>query len=496
MLFSAIPQLIKRKEAELIVVPFWERQKKPKAATALGSVLTSIVKAPIEAGDFTGKKGEISLIYLQGAKEKRCLLLGLGREEKLTVECLRNAYANVAKECQRKGLSKINIVLPNIVELRHVTVEEYLKGLAEGILLTNYRWEKLASLAEETILLKSVTLIGVLPKFLSVVRSSEAVAEGVYFARDLINENAHVATPNYLAEKARKIATKFQKVKATIFDSKRIQKEKLGLLLAVSQGACTDPAFIILNYEGHPRSKDHTVLVGKGVTFDTGGLNLKPTGSMETMREDMAGGAAVLATVATAAALNLKLNVTAVVAATENSIDAKSYRPGDVYKGHAGITVEIGNTDAEGRLTLADALSYSLKKLNPTRIIDFATLTGSIVVALGVEVSGFFCNDEKLTEQLLDASKRSAEHLWRMPLHAPYKEQLKSDIADIKNVGGRPAGAVTAALFLQEFVGTIPWAHIDIAGTAFGNKERGYWPKNGVGFGVRLTVDFLQHLDH
>jgi leucyl aminopeptidase len=263
-------------------------------------------------------------------------------------------------------------------------------------------------------------------------------------------------------------------------------------LLAVARGSAVEPTFIILHYKGVARSKDHTVIIGKGVTFDTGGLNLKTSG-METMRDDMSGAATALCTVAVAAALNLPVNVTAVVAATENAIDARSYKPGDVYKGYSGMTVEIGNTDAEGRLTLADALAYTVKELKPTRMIDFATLTGSMVVALGEGMSGLFCNEETLANSLLDSSQRTSEILWRMPLFEPYKEQLKSDIADIKNVGGRAAGSITAALFLQEFVQNVSWAHIDIAGTAFG-KEKGYVPKNGVGFGVRLMVDFLENL--
>lgn len=495
MLFSAIDQLSKRKDAELIVFPFWHQQKKPKAAAVLGT-FQNVVKPPIAAGDFEGKAGETLLVYTKGNKEKRCLLLGLGRVEDVTVESLRQAFSNLAKLCQTKGISKINVVVPTVSELRQISVEECLRGIAEGILLTNYCWEKLATLNEETVLLKHICLIGVLPKLVSVLKECCDVAEGVYFARDLINGNADIVTPHYLAEAARKIAKKFPSVTATVFDKKRIEQEKMGLFLAVSRGSPVEPAFIILKYKGFPRSKDHTVLVGKGVTFDTGGLNLKPTGSMENMRDDMSGAATVLATVAAAAALKLNLNVTAVVASTENAIDAKSYKPGDVYLAHSGKTVEIGNTDAEGRLTLADALSYSLDHLKPTRILDFATLTGSMVVALGEGMSGLYCNNEDLAHDLLDSSRYTAEYLWRMPLHDPYKEQLKSDIADLKNIGGRAAGSITAALFLQEFVGKIPWAHIDIAGTAFGSKERGYWPKNGVGFGVRLTIDFLKKIAH
>jgi leucyl aminopeptidase len=497
MLFSTVDQLSKRKEADLIVLPFWQKQRKngsrAKPAAWLND-LQSFIQLPLESGDFDAAPGETLLIYAEDSKEKRCLLLGLGKEEDLTTEILRRAYSNVAKECQKKALTKINLVIPTITELRKVTVEECLKGISEGILLTNYRWEKLVSLNEETVLLRSVCFVGLVNKYLSLLQEFEHTAEGIYLARDLINGNADIVTPRFLAETARKIAGKFPRVKATIFDEKRIEKEKMGLFLAVARGSDVEPMFIQLNYTGAPQSKDHTVLLGKGVTFDTGGLNLKPTGSMETMRDDMSGGAVVLATVAVAAAINLPVNVTAIVAATENAIDGKSYKPGDVYKGYAGITVEIGNTDAEGRLTLADALAYCVKELKPTRMIDLATLTGAMVVALGEGMSGLFCNDETLAKRLMDSAERTSEQLWRMPLFEPYKELLKSDIADIKNIGGKSGGSITAALFLQRFVQNVPWAHIDIAGTAFASKEKGYTPKNGTGFGVRLLVDFLQNI--
>ena len=491
MLFSAIADLSKRKEAELVAVPFWE---KPTPATPL-KTLATVVKPPILAKDFTGREGEISLLYPKGGKEKRLVLIGLGKEGELSVEGLRRVYSTLVKFCLKKKLSKINLLLPNIVELRSVTLEECLQGICEGVLLTNYQWNRKTIAKEKSHFLKHVTLVGTLPQTLGMVRPIEEVAEAVYLTRDLINENADVVTPHYLGEVALGMSKKFPAIKTTIFDKKRIEREKMGLLLAVSQGAATEPRFIISRYEGNPRSKDHTLLVGKGVTFDSGGINLKPTGHIETMREDMSGAATVLGTLAAAAATNLKVNLTVVVPATENAVDAKSYKPGDIFTSYSGKTVEIVNTDAEGRLILADALSYAIKHLKPTRVIDLATLTGSMVVALGNGISGFFSNDVKLAKQLLDAGNSTSELLWQMPLHKPYKEGLKSDSADLKNcASGRAAGSITAALFLEEFVGKVAWAHIDIAGTAFIDKEFHYWPKSAVGFGVRLLVDFLKKL--
>jgi leucyl aminopeptidase len=498
MMFSIVDQLKKRKEADLIIIPFWHSPKKgkirAKPACVLENELEAVLRPALESGDFDGQQGEALIVYKHNNKESRCLLLGLGTQENLTVEGLRQAFSKAAKVCQKKAITKINVVVPTVSELRKIPLEDCLRGIADGILLTNYQWEKIGTLDEETVLLKSICLVGVLPNLIKILKECSHIAEGVFLARDLINGNADIVTPLYLAEAARKIAQKFPAVKATIFDKERIEKEKMGLLLAVARGSAIDPAFIILSYKGFPNSKEHTIVVGKGVTFDTGGLNVKPQSSMLTMRDDMSGAATALSTIAVAATLNLKVNVTAVVAATENAIGSKSYKPGDVYVGYTGTTVEIIDTDAEGRLTLADALGYAMKELRPTRMIDLATLTGSMIVALGEGMSGLFCNDDKLATALLESGEKTAEILWRMPLYAPYKEQLKSDIADMKNVGGRAAGSIIAGLFLQEFVQNIPWAHIDIAGTAFGSKEKGYWPKNGVGFGVRLLIDFLQGL--
>ncbi|MCH9620517.1 MAG: putative cytosol aminopeptidase [Chlamydiales bacterium] len=476
----------------MIVLPFWKGVKGAEAAAALGA-LTTAVKAPIDAGDFSGE--EQILLYTKGEKEQRLLLLGLGKESELTVEGLRKAYSSVAKFCQTKALTKLSLVVPTVSQLRKITAAQCVRGMAEGILLTNYKFEQLHTIKEETVLLKRLQWIGITPKLMEEARDAALVAEGVYQARDLINGNADQITPDHLAKLAKKIAAKEPRLKATVFNRERILKEKMGLLAAVSRGSAAEPRFIILSYTGNARSKDHTVIVGKGITYDTGGLNLKPTGSMETMRADMSGAAVALATVATVASSQLPINVTAVIPSTENSITSDSYKPGDVYTAYNGSTVEIGNTDAEGRLALADAISYSLKHLKPTRLIDFATLTGSVVVALGNHLAGLFTDDEKLAEALLNSARNTDENVWRLPLFAPYREHLKSDIADINNCGGRAGGSITAALFLKHFVSKkIPWAHFDIAGTAFLDKEFGYWPKNGVGFGVRLMIDFLKSL--
>lgn len=491
--FETNEQFDSRKSADLLALPFWKSSKKAVPAFDLSS-LHSDYDFAIKNGDFIGKEGEVLIVYDKQQKEQRIALLGLGEEEKVTIEKLRRAYGSLAKSCRSLKLEKLNIIAPHIKAL---TEEGIVRGVVEGLLLFNYAYTRLKNeLTEEQRprLLTKATLIGFGRNAMTLAKRMTQIAEGVYLARDLINGNADEITPQFLADFARAMAKKLTKVKTVVFDKKRIEKEKMGLLLAVNQGSSCDPAFIIVEYQGDAKSKDRTVVIGKGVTYDTGGLNLKPTGSMETMKCDMSGAATALGVIYAAAKIGLKTNVTAVIPATENSIGSRSFKPGDVYTAFTGKTVEIGNTDAEGRLILADALAYTVKHLKPTRIIDFATLTGSMEIALGSECSGMMSNQDALADALIRAGYETYERLWRMPLFEEYKDQLKSEIADIKNIGGRPAGPITAAMFLQQFVGDTPWAHCDIAATAYLSEPKRYLPRYGTGVGVRLMMEFLENL--
>ena len=483
-----------RKEADLLVLPFWKDKKMAYPALEIGEQLKSMASLPLRSKDFIGKEGEVLFLYVANPKEQRIALLGLGEEDKITIEKLRRAYTSLAKVCQKGKIQKLNLALPNISSLND---SEVIRGVSEGLLLANYTFEKLKkdSIKDEpTVLLKKVVLIAGGKKTLAEAQKAVKLCNAVHYARDLVNGNADDVTPQTLVEQAKNLAKTYPQVKATIFDRKRIEKEKMGLLLAVNRGSVRDPAFIILEYKGNPRSKEHTALIGKGITYDTGGLNLKPTGSMETMKCDMSGAAAVLGTIRAAAELGLKVNVTGVIPSTENSIGSRSYKPGDVYVSYTGKTVEIANTDAEGRLILADALAYTVKNLKPTRMIDLATLTGAVVVCLGDEATGLMSNQDALAEALIKAGNATFERVWRLPLFEEYKKQIKSDIADIKNSGGRQAGTITAALFLEAFVGDVPWAHLDIAGTAYLNESKRYQPKHGTGVGVRLLIEYLEQL--
>lgn len=493
MIFSTASSLSSRKHADLLVLPFWKSKDDVKHAANFAD-LKAFTEVPIELKDFNGKEGEVLILYASKQKEPRIALLGLGEQEKLTVEKLRRAFSCLAKACRQKKLKTINLLLPEVPSL---TEEAIVRGIVEGLLLTNYAFTKLKPNVvkdDPVVLLTNAVIIGASKKTIAVAEKYAEIAKSVYIARDLVNDNADEVTPAFFVKLAKKWAKELPHVKATIFNKERLEKEKMGLILAVSRSSQNEPALIILEYKGNPKSTENTVIVGKGVTYDTGGLNLKPTGSMETMKCDMGGAAAVLGTLHAVAKLGLKVNLTAVIPTVENCIGSASYKPGDVYTSYSGKTVEIGNTDAEGRLILADALAYTVKHLKPTRIIDFATLTGAIDVALGPEATGLMSNDDALADSLMRAGSETYERLCRLPLYDEYKDLLKSDVADMRNVAGRSGGSITAGLFLQEFVGKTPWAHCDIASTAFLSEARRYHPKHATGVGIRLMLEFLEQL--
>lgn len=484
--FSCSSQEQHRKTIDLIILPFWEEANKAEKASKL---FKTDFSDSIAMKDFNGREGE--LLFLYGSKElpdKRIALLGLGKKEKLTVEKLRRAYSQVAKACHQKKIHEICLFLPQSI----LDEKAVVTGVAEGMLLANYVFNKLKSKSEENNLIKRVGIIGVSKQGINIAKRCGIIAEGIYLARDLVNGNADDINPEYLVQMSKNLSRKLP-LKATILGKREIEKEKMGLLLAVNRGSAQDPALIVLSYRGRPGSKHHTVIVGKGITYDTGGLNLKPVASMETMKADMAGGAAALGTIYAAASLRLKVNVSVVIPVTENSIDSKSFKPGDVYKSSKGLTIEVVNPDAEGRLVLADAITYAKKKLAPTCLIDIATLTGGIDIALGNEACGLFSNDEALSQALVRSSQNTFERVWRLPIYEEYREVLKSDIADMKNSAGRSASSILAAKFLQEFVEDTPWAHLDIASVAYLNEKKRYQPKYGTGFGVRLLIDLLMN---
>jgi leucyl aminopeptidase len=323
-----------------------------------------------------------------------------------------------------------------------------------------------------------------------IVKDTQALCEAVVFARDLVSQPGNVATPSFLAEKSMEMAARYG-IACRVLEREEIEQNGMGALLSVAKGSRQPPRFVILEYLPAGPEMRPTVLVGKGITFDSGGISLKPREGMEKMKDDMAGGAAVIGTLMAAAALGLPVNLVGLVPAAENLPGGEAFKPGDVVKSMSGQTIEIVNTDAEGRMILCDALHFALR-YKPSALIDLATLTGACVVALGSIATGLLGNDEGLKRAIRNAADKCGERVWELPLWDDYGELMKSDIADMKNAGGPEAGTISAAWFLKSFVGKSKWVHLDIAGTAWMDKDRPYMPKGASGVGVRLMIEYLK----
>lgn len=435
--------------------------------------------------DFEGKNSKITIRY---DKKKTIIYCGLGDKKGCNNDILRASAANAIKKVISLKRTKVSITFPKVTKK---SIE--LKSIVEGAILGTYSFQKYKS--EKNTEVKSIEFVSdTLTK--TDITQAQKLCLGIFFARDLINENAHIITPEKLANEACIIAKSSSLIKCEILTEKDIEKKGMGLIQAVGMGSPFPPRVALLEYIGAPKSKDKIAIVGKGITFDSGGQNLKPSGHIETMRCDMSGAAAVLGTMKVLAALKPKVNVVGVITTAHNAIDGTSYFPGDIYKSYSGKTVEILNTDAEGRLVLADAISYCQDKYKPTELIDLATLTGAIIYSLGDLAAGLFSNNDSLAMNLYKAGEVSGENLWRMPIRKPHSDSMKSDFADLRNISKLPkghSGSSTAAAFLMEFIKDIPWAHIDIAGTAFNDREsRGELPKYATGFGVRLLMAYLE----
>lgn len=440
--------------------------------------------------DFEANSAEIAVIYSSDQNQKRLIVFGIGEEGECTAEGLRRAFA----EALKKALSlKVKRVLTFSFALKDLDERGVSLTLAETAYLVDYEFGRYKKdfQPKQLDLLQILTEADCEQEFASI----KQLSLGVNLARDLINQSADESSPRAMADMVKQLAEDHSHLKVTILEKEEIEKENLDLFLAVSRGSDTPPYFAILEYKNNPKQSVVPVLIGKGITYDTGGLSLKPTSGMIDMRSDMGGSGVVLGTMKAIAAQKLPINVTAVCAFCENSIGPNSYKIGDVYRGRSGINVEITNTDAEGRLALADSISYALDKLNPTHLIDLATLTGACEIALGSERSALFSNDDALSKLLFDCGEEVSEKLWAMPIDAEYREILTSKIADIKNSGARQGSLVASAIFLKEFLkGPVKWAHIDIAGTTLLSGQRRYHRTLATGFGVRLLTEAMKRL--
>ena len=473
-------------DAIAVLVP----EKSPGDAEIRFSGELSFINERYDLGFFKGKSGETA--FFSPRDLPRVIIGGLGKEDDLNPESVRNAAGALAAECLKKGVTTPHVFLPH---LKRIPEEEILAATAEGLLLGDYSFNKYKTKKDNgDTRLGKIYFITDDKDAPSALKRTEIVCDNTVLCRDLVMECSDSSTPEAIAREAKKL-TSFKGVQCRVFDEKEIAKMGMGLLSAVARGASNPPRFVILRYRGDVKSSKTVALVGKGITFDTGGINLKPSGNIESMRSDMAGAAACLYTIKAAAELKLKKNITAILPLTENMMGSRAYKPGDVYRAYNGKTVEIGNTDAEGRLILADALAYTVDRIKPDYIVDIATLTGACLIALGEITAGYLSNNDTLADWIFAAGERTGERLWRLPLYREYADDIKSDIADMNNIAtGRKAGTIIGAVFLKNFVGKTPWAHIDIAGTSWYSKKRGYRPKYATGFGVRLFIDFLEHL--
>lgn len=488
-----IPDRIENYSADAIIVSLFEGVEPNETASAVDGALGGAIQELISAGDFSGKAGQTAVLYTRGAiPAKRVILIGLGKLENFTAEVARRAAASAILKARDLKAAHVATAIHGAPTL---AVDESVSATVEGSLLALYSYRGLKGGDAPEPFPKQLDIIsGVAQDGLPLVglEAGKAIAEGVLLARELVNLPPNVCTPIYLAETAAQMAGETG-LKVEILEQAQMEALKMGALLGVSQGSDTPPRFIILEHNGEREDLPTIVLVGKGVTFDTGGYNLKTGDGMSTMKGDMAGGAAVIGAMRAVAGLKPDLRVIGLIPTADNMISGHAYRAQDVLTASNGVTIEIISTDAEGRLLLADALVYA-ERYKPAAVVDIATLTGAAVTALGMNVaSGLFSTDDNLRDALIQAGSSVAEKVWPLPLFPEYDKTIESNTADIKNSGGARGGVGTSAAFLKRFASGYPaWAHIDMAGMTWDTPDTPYAPKGASGYGVRLLTAFLR----
>jgi len=479
-----------------LVLGVFEGKYKEETLLQLDPQVEGVFSRAVRSKEFSGSKGSFLLLHggTQTAAE-RILLVGLGKESSFSLSSLRQVSSSAVKFLAEKQLGSFVFALPQM-PIKKTAFDLKIQAITEGVMLADYRYDRYLprERAGQPIVLDHVTLLisssdsTAMAK--KAVATAEAIGTGVCFARDLVNAPGNLKSPEYLAMQAVTMAEQVG-IKAKLLDRRELERQGFGAMLGVAQGSACAPYLIVLEYQGGARTDKPIALVGKGVTFDAGGISLKPAEKMDEMKMDMGGAAAVLGTMMTAAKMKLPINLVAVVPAVENMPSGTAIRPGDILTSLSGKTIEVLNTDAEGRLILADALTY-VGLYEPRVVIDVATLTGAVIVGLGNCAAGVLGNHDGLIQKLLKAGECSGERLWQLPLWEEYAELIKSDFADVKNTGGRAAGTITAAAFLQKFADDYRWAHLDIAGMAWEGSGKAGQPKGGTGFGVRVLVEYLR----
>ncbi len=468
---------------EAVVIPIYSEIKPQKS-------LSKPLQQALSSGDFKAEANQLFSFYPESEfKAKRVIYISLGKESEVTLESIRRAFHSVQKKLNSVKVKSFAVALPKT----KFSESDVARAIAESLMLSNYAFDKYKSEEKEQSTRFSQVTFLASPSIQKSLDRAVIVCNSTNMVRDLVNENSKDKNALILESFARKLA-KECRLKITVLTEKDMKKLGMNLILAVSSGSPIPPRLIFLEYHGNAKSKDVYALVGKGIGFDSGGLNLKPTGYMETMRTDMAGAATVFGILRTAAELKLNINLVGVAPLCENVVSGFSFKPGDVFTAYNGKTVEIGNTDAEGRLILADALSYTVKKYNPTLTIDLATLTGACVVALGERIAGVMGNNDDAIKNVVQSGKDVGEHLHELPLFADYNDSMKGTRSDLNNISSNKGdgGAITGGLFLQNFVDKKPWVHIDMAGPAYMKTEYHYVGPNATGFALRTIIKFFE----
>jgi leucyl aminopeptidase len=443
----------------------------------------------IKAAKFSGRTEE-QLTILTG-EPRKVTLIGLGKADALTQRGARVAITAAGRIAKKQRDAKIAVLFPYL--LPDMNEEQTTLALADALAQSDYKYDAYITVKKEQkqTNIHATLIVPNVVDAKKLTARARAIAEAVTTVRDLANAPCNVMTPRRLAERAEEVCAEAG-VECTVYGRREIERMKMGGLLAVNRGSAEEPRFVVMKYTPR-KAKQHVALVGKGITFDSGGISIKPAEKMEEMKFDMCGAAAVIGIMEAAAKLEIPVQLTGIFAATDNLPSGSAYKPGEIITMMSGKTVEIVNTDAEGRMILGDALHYA-SQLEPDHILDFATLTGACVVALGSEATGLFSNSDELARKLIESGERTGDRVWRLPAWDEYKELIRSEWADMKNSGGRWGGAITAAVFLKEFVDCPSWAHLDIAGTAYAESENPREARGSTAAGVRVTLDFLQSL--
>ncbi len=450
---------------------------------------------PVQEKYFLNKDNTELKFHNSESSPELVFLFKVKADDEFNPDYFRNSIAGVIQKIENEGITNLYLCLPEYDKFKkHFEDENYFyQTFIEGISLGNYSFDKYITKKKKEKQLDAFIQCGNAKQLNAVLKTSQIITEAVFFTRDLVNEPASFLTPDGLAKKA-KAELKKTGVNVTVFDKKELQKRNMNAILAVGGASVNEPRMIIMHHKPKGKLKKKIALVGKGVTFDAGGLSLKPTNSMLDMNGDMAGAAMVIGTIKAVSKMNLPIEIIGVIPSVENMISGSSFRPTDIIISASGKTIEVKDTDAEGRIILADALDYASKQ-KPDLILDFATLTGAVVVALGEYAAGLFTKDDSLAKEIKKAGNKTYELTWRLPMWNEYKKLMKSDIADVSNLGPRWGGAITAAKFLEHFVDEkITWAHIDLAGPAMKNDLTNYTKKFHTGFGVRLMVEYLKNI--